>query len=146
MDDVDGWAGGSAIPVGFEPRDAGLPFMAAVGPIYIRRAPGPLTFGIGIEQRHCNSMKVAHGGMLASLADVVLGVGGLELAGQPGFFVTISLTTDFVGPAPLGAWLECVPDLVRRTRTMMFVQGVFRADGKPALRANGVFSLPRAPA
>ncbi len=133
----------AGIPDGFEPRHAGLPFMEAVGPIYIRRGQGPLVFGIRIERRHCNSMMVAHGGMLASLADVVLGIGGLELAAAPGFFITISLNTDFVGPAPLGAWVECQPELVRRTRTMMFVQGVFRAEGKPALRANGVFSLPK---
>ena len=133
----------AAIPDGFEPRHAGLPFMEAVGPIYIRRGQGPLVFGIRIERRHCNSNMVAHGGMLASLADVVLGIGGLDLAAAPGFFITITLTTDFVGPAPLGAWVECEPELVRRTRTMMFVQGVFRADGKPALRANGVYSLPR---
>lgn len=135
--------GGFAIPAGFEPRQVGLPFMAAVGPIHVRRGQGPLTFGIGIEHRHCNAKMVAHGGMMASLADVVLGVGGLELAEAPGFFITISLNTDFVGPAPLGAWVECVPELVKRTRTLMFVQGVFLADGKPALRANGVFSLPR---
>lgn len=133
----------AAIPEGFEPRPAGLPFMEAVGPIYRRRGQGPLTFGIRVERRHCNSNMVAHGGMLASLADVVLGVGGLELAETPGFFITITLTTDFVGPAPLGAWVACEPELVRRTRTMMFVQGLFRADGKPALRASGVFGLPR---
>lgn len=134
---------GAAIPEGFVPRDHGLPFMAAVGPLYVRRDPGPLTFGIRVEHRHCNAKMVAHGGMLASLADVVLGVGGLTLAEVPGFFITITLTTDFVGPAPLGAWVECRPELVRRTRTMMFVQGLFLADGAPALRASGVFGLPR---
>lgn len=134
---------GLDIPEGFEPRDVGLPFMAAVGPIYLRRGHGPLTFGIRIEHRHCNSKMAAHGGMLASFADVVLGIGGLELADIPGFFITITLTNDYVGPAPLGAWLECRPELVRRTRTMMFVQGLFLADGKPALRASGVFGLPR---
>lgn len=131
------------IPEGFEPRHAGLPFMAAVGPIYLRRGEGPLTFGIRIERRHCNSNMVAHGGMLASVADVMLGIGGLELAQRPGFFITITLTTDFVGPAPLGAWLECTPELVRAGRTMMFVNGLFRADGKAALRASGVFGLPK---
>ena len=133
------------IPEGFAPRQIGLPFMEAVGPIYIRRHPDPITFGIRIERRHCNSKMAAHGGMLASVADVVLGVGGLELAEVPGFFITITLTNDYVGPAPLGAWLECRPELVRRTRTMMFVQGLFLADGKPALRASGVFGLPRPP-
>jgi len=138
-------AGAAAIPDGFEPCHAGLPFMEAVGPIYIRRGQGPLVSGIRIEHRHCNSNMVAHGGMLASLADVVLGIGGLELASVQGFFITITLTTDFVGPAPLGAWVECEPELVRRTRTMMFVQGLFRAGGKPVLRASGVFGLPRDP-
>lgn len=145
MNDHEQPGGGAAIPPGFEPRQAGLPFMEAVGPIYLRHEPGAPSFGIRIEHRHCNAKMAAHGGMLASFADVVLGIGGLELAGVPGFFVTITLTTDFVGPAPLGCWLECTPELVRRTRSMMFVQGLFRADGKPALRASGVFALPREP-
>ena len=141
----DGQRRAAEVPEGFVVRRAGGPFLEPIGPLYMRRGRGPLAFGIRIEHRHSNSKDVAHGGMLATVADVVLGIGGCELAEAPGFFVTISLTTDFVGPARVGAWLQCDPELVRKTRTMMFVQGTFFADGEAALRASGVFALPRGP-
>ncbi|WP_135467033.1 PaaI family thioesterase [Crenalkalicoccus roseus] len=131
------------IPAGFVPRPVGGGFLEPFGPLYIRRGEGPSVFGLRIERRHCNAKDMAHGGMLATLADIVLGIGGLEQAGVPGFFVTVSLQTDFLGPAPLGAWVECRPELLRRTRTLMFVQGTFAAEGRPVLRASGVFHLPK---
>ena len=118
--------------------------MAAAGPIYVRRdAAGRAIFGLLVEPRHCNAKGMCHGGMLAALTDVVLGIGGLEQAGVRGFFITISLTQDFLAPVPLGSWLEAEVDLLRRTHTTMFVQGVFRVRGEAALRASGVFRLPR---
>jgi hypothetical protein len=35
--------------------------------------------------------------------------------------------------------------LLRKTRTLVFAQGVCMADGKPVLRASGVFALPKDP-
>ncbi|MCE2761522.1 MAG: PaaI family thioesterase [Acetobacteraceae bacterium] len=135
-----------AIPEGFVPRPAGGPFLEPIGPIMIRRDHGPLAFGLRIEKRHCNSKDMAHGGMLATFADLALGIGGFNLAGVTGFFTTISLNSDYLAPALLGTWLQCEPVLLRRTRTLVFVQGVCMADGKPVLRASGVFALPREPA
>lgn len=118
--------------------------MEAAGPIYVRRdVDGRGTFGLLVEPRHCNAKDMCHGGMLAALTDVVLGIGGLEQAGVSGFFITMSLTQDFLAPVPLGSWLEAEVDLLRRTRTTMFVQGVFRVRGDAVLRASGVFRLPR---
>lgn len=135
------------IPEGFVARPVGGGFMAPVGPIWVRpggpASPGGSTYGLLVEARHCNAMDMCHGGMLATLVDVVLGIGGLEKAGTPGFFVTISLATDFLAPVPLGAWIEATVDLLRQTRTMMFVQGVFTVEGAAVLRASGVFRLPR---
>ena len=51
--------------------------------------------------------------------------------------------TDYLAQAPIGAWLECRPVLLRRTSRLMFVEGRFEADGTAVLRASGVFSLPR---
>jgi acyl-coenzyme A thioesterase PaaI-like protein len=131
-------------PPGFAPRRISGGFLQPFGPLYLRAgAEGASTFGLRILPQHCNAKDMAHGGMLATLADIVLGIGGLEQAEAPGFFVTVSLQTDFLGPAPLGAWVECRPELLRRTRTLMFVQGTFTADGRPALRASGVFQLPK---
>jgi acyl-coenzyme A thioesterase PaaI-like protein len=136
--------GRNAIPPGFVPRPVGGGFMEAAGPLYVRRdATGRGTFGLLVEPRHCNAKDMCHGGMLAALTDVVLGIGGLEQAGVKGFFITIGLTQDFLAPVPLGSWLEAEVELLRRTRTTMFVQGVFRVRGEAALRASGVFRLPR---
>lgn len=117
--------------------------MAPHGPLYLRRDPAPTTFGLRVEDRHCNPAMNCHGGMLAALADIALGLGGFEQAGVEGFFITVTLQTDFLAPARLGAWLECRPELLRRTRTLLFMQGVFTADTRPVLRASGVFQLPK---
>ncbi|MBX9698317.1 MAG: PaaI family thioesterase [Acetobacteraceae bacterium] len=133
-----------APPPGFVPRPMRGGFLLALGPLYLRPDPagGPTTYGLRVQPRHCNAKDMAHGGLLTGVADTVLGLSGFEQAGVRGYFITISLTTDFVAPAPLGAWLECRPELVRATRSLVFAQGVFAADGTPALRASGVFRVP----
>ena len=136
--------GQDGVPPGFTPRPVGGGFMEFAGPLYVRRdAGGRGTFGLLVERRHCNAKDMCHGGMLAALTDVVLGIGGLEQAGVKGFFVTISLSQDFLAPVPLGSWMEAEVDLLRRTSTTMFVQGVFRVRGEAVLRASGVFRMPR---
>jgi acyl-coenzyme A thioesterase PaaI-like protein len=135
--------GSPRVPEGFLPRPLGGGFLRATGPIYVKREGGRSIFGLLVEEQHCNGKDMCHGGMLATLADVVLGVGGMEQAGASGFFITISLANDFLAPAPLGAWIEAQVDLLRATRTTMFVQGVFSVEGEPVLRSSGVFRLPR---
>lgn len=143
------------IPEGFVARPVSGGFMRPIGPIWVRPGasasdpgsdPGSLgrsAYGLLVEERHCNGMAMCHGSMLATLVDVVLGIGGLEQAGRPGFFITIGLTTDFLAPVPLGAWIEAEVELLRQTRTMMVTQAVFRVGGAPVMRASGVFQLPR---
>lgn len=133
----------SSIPEGFVARPVGGGFMQPIGPIWVRPGAAGSTYGLLVEERHCNGMAMCHGGMLATLVDVVLGIGGLERTGTPGFFITIGLTTDFLAPVPLGSWIEATVDLLKRTRTMMFVQSVFTVDGAAVMRASGVFQLPR---
>ncbi len=136
--------GPDAVPPGFAPRPVGGGFMEFAGPLYVRRgAGGRAAFGLLVERRHCNAKGMCHGGMLAALTDVSLGIGGLEQAGAKGFFVTISLTQDFLAPVPLGSWIEAEVDLLRRTGATMFVHGVFRVRGEAVLRASGVFRMPR---
>lgn len=131
------------VPDGFVPRVVGGGFMAPFGPLFVRRGEGGSTFGLRIEPRHCNGMDMAHGGMLTTLADLVLGIGGFEAAGVEGFFITVSLQADFLAPVPLGAWVEARAELLRRTRTLLFVQGTFTAQGRAVLRASGIFALPK---
>jgi acyl-coenzyme A thioesterase PaaI-like protein len=133
-----------AIPEGFVPRPVGGGFLQPLGPLYVRREDGGRSvFGLRIEPAHCNAKDMCHGGMLATLADLVLGIGGLEQVGVSGFFVTMNLTQDFLAPVPLGAWLEKGADRLHGTRGAMFVQGLFTVEGRLGLPANGVYLLPR---
>lgn len=137
----------SPVPEGFAPRPVGGGFLQGVGPIYARRGEGErrVRYGFLVGRQHCNPMDICHGGMLATLADVVLGLEGVRQAGGRGHFTTVSLTTDFLAPVPLGAWVEAEAELLSRGRSMLFVQGLFTVGGTPVLRASGVFRLPSPP-
>jgi hypothetical protein len=65
------------------------------------------TFALGlrIEERHCNGRGVAHGGLLVTLADLILGYACVREASGLSF-VTVGLTTDFAGSAAVGDWVE----------------------------------------
>ena len=46
-----------------------------------------------------------------------------------------------VAPVPGGAWLEGTAEVVRATKTLVFVQGSAAVEGATALRFNAVFKI-----
>jgi uncharacterized protein (TIGR00369 family) len=138
----------TSIPEGFDPLRIGGEFMSLNGPIYTKREGERLLVGFRVEARHCNPMKMCHGGMLASFADMLLPVSAhaQSAAVANRFLPTINLQIDYLAPAPLGAWVEGEGQLLRETRSLVFVQAVARADGVACLRASGIFKIgPEAP-
>lgn len=128
------------IPDGFKAlRDVGGRFIGVNGPLYYKKTDAGLIVGMRIEERHCNPTGICHGGMLMTFCDMVmpLAAGYAHKLGQ--FLPTISMTTDFVGPAMLGAWLEGGADVLRVTRNLVFAQTIITADGEAAVRASGTF-------
>ena len=136
----------TAIPEGFSQLP--LPaagFIEANGPIYGKRDGDRVVIGIRIEDRHCNSAGTCHGGMLTTLADMLLAMGSNLQADLSRFLPTVSLTCDFLGPAPLGAWVEGRVDVLRITRSLVFSQGMLTIADEPVLRANAVLKRPSEP-
>jgi uncharacterized protein (TIGR00369 family) len=132
----------SDIPAGFAPFKLAMGFLAANGPLYGRWDGTHLLMGFRVEPRHCNPGQVAHGGMMATFADMLLPIASRFQANTDmGFLPTVSLTCDFLAPAGLGAWVEGRAEVLRMTRNMLFAQGVATADGEPCLRANGIFKI-----
>lgn len=133
----------AAIPPGFRRTDFAEPsLLAALGPFYLRAEDdGGLTVGARVEMRHSNSGGYAHGGLLLTMADMSTGLivswHHDEFTAMP----TISQTSDFVGVAPVGAWLESRPRIIRLTRSLAFLETMITADGAPALRASTVYKL-----
>ena len=132
----------SDIPAGFVPFKLAMGFLETNGPIYGRREGEELVLGFRVEPRHCNPGKVAHGGMMATFADMLLPLTSRFQGDRDmGFLPTINLTCDFMAPAPLGCWVEGRGGIVRQTRNLLFAQGTATADGVICLRANGIFRI-----
>jgi len=127
-------------PEGFRPIRIGGPFIGHNGPLFARWTGTCLQMGFRVEERHCNPLMSCHGGMLASFADMLMpAVAIYQGVGERRFLPTISLQIDYLSGAKLGAWVQGEGDVLRRTRNMLFAQGLVLADGEPALRVSGVF-------
>lgn len=133
------------IPAGFAPLRINIGFLEMIGPLYGKWADERLLLGFRIEMRHCNPAQVAHGGMLATFADMLLPIAArLQGKAEMGFLPTVNLVCDYLAPAPLGAWVEGRAEAVKMTKNLLFAQGVATADGQPVLRANGIFKIASA--
>lgn len=114
-------------------------------PIYSRRLPGEVVvLGLRVTKAHANSRGLAHGGLLAALADNAMGLSCVEASkGVLTGLLTASMTTDYIGVARVGQWLEFRTDFVKIGRSLCFAQCFVTADGKPCARANATFAVAR---
>lgn len=128
------------IPADFRPLSMqGNPFLATNGPLYGRWANDRFTLGFLVEGRHCNPGQTCHGGMLATLADMTL-LFGCNLQGKiHQYLLTVTLTTDFLGPAKEGEWIEGTCEVLRASRNFVFAQGLLSVGERPIARLNGIF-------
>jgi uncharacterized protein (TIGR00369 family) len=130
------------IPEGFRPLTIRVGFLGPNGPLYGKWDGTRMKLGFRVEERHCNPGMVAHGGMLATFADMQLPLAVRFQSKQDmGFIPTVNLTCDYLAPAKLGAWVEGQAEPVKITRNLVFAQGIATADGEPCLRANGIFKM-----
>jgi uncharacterized protein (TIGR00369 family) len=114
----------------------------------VLRGEEEIRLGLRIADRHCNTGGHAHGGLVASLADLGL-IHAVSVARERrgearAWLGTVSLAVDYLGPAPVGAWLEIRARVTRLGQRLAFVEGPMLADGAHVARASAVFSI-RAP-
>ena len=130
------------IPEGFRPVKVGGPFVFHNGPLYGKWTGQRLLLGFRVEQRHTNPLRMCHGGMLATFADMLIPCAAMYQSDmERRFLPTISLQIDYMGAAPLGAWVQGEADVLKTTRNMLFGQALVTADGEPALRVSGIFKM-----
>lgn len=130
-----------AVPAGFERLKRGGPYIAGLGELYVLHEGERIVIAMHVAQRHTNMRGIAHGGMLASLADTALGI-GLTLACEARHsFVTVSLTTDFLDAARPGDWVEAHVRIDRIGGRVAFAACDLRTGDKALLRASGVFAV-----
>ncbi|MBU3740329.1 MAG: PaaI family thioesterase [Rhodoferax sp.] len=131
-----------AAPAGFRRVRLGGGFLEQVGPLYARWTGERLQLGFRVEERHANPLAICHGGMMATLADMLVPCAAMyQLPSEQRFLPTISLQIDYLGPAPVGSWVQGEAEVLRVTGRLLFGQALATADGQPALRVSGIFKL-----
>lgn len=119
----------------------GQGFVDHVGPFYVRReANGLRSFGFIAQAKHANLIGVVHGGMLMTLADRALGVAAWDAAGgRPS--VTVQFDMQFLSAVKMDEFVELAPELVRLTRSLVFMRGMLTVAGRAAASANGLWKI-----
>lgn len=135
------------IPEGFRPlRLPPSGFMDNNGPFHALWDGERFLLGLLVEERHCNARGVCHGGMIATMCDMLLTVGSNIQSGQSRFLPTISMTCDFLAPASMGSWIEGRVDILRVTRNLLFASGTLGAAGEGLIaRTSGVLKIAGEP-
>jgi uncharacterized protein (TIGR00369 family) len=134
---------GISIPDGFRAREFGGGFIGVNGPLYARRTEAGFQLGFRVEERHCNPMRICHGGMMATFCDMLLPISAHVMAKELAqrFLPTINLQIDYLAASPLGAWVQGEAELLRATRSLVFMQGLVQADGVSVARVSGIFKI-----
>ncbi|OYW58733.1 MAG: hypothetical protein B7Z40_22530 [Bosea sp. 12-68-7] len=109
-------------PPGFAPHFRKSPLTDAWEPLYSKREGDVLTIGVLVATPHTNARGMAHGGLIAALADNAMGL----------------------ACALIGDWLEVAATPVRVGRTLAFGEARVTTGDRLIARASAVFSIPPA--
>jgi acyl-coenzyme A thioesterase 13 len=123
--------------VSFQPISDPGPFLEHVGPVLSDGA----VVAIRIAAHHLNSSGTAQGGLLATLVDFALGRAIRSSAEDDRRAATVSLTTDFLGAAKEGDFVEARTEVERLGGTLAFADCSLTVDGREIVRGRAVFAV-----
>jgi uncharacterized protein (TIGR00369 family) len=112
------------IPEGYDTATLWDPFEVYCGPFFDQRERGIYKFAFRVDERHVNVGGICHGGMLLTFADSALGYTAWTVTDNASS-VTASMQASFLAPAKLDDLVEVSPQVVRRTRDLIFLRGDF---------------------
>lgn len=127
------------VPDGWVVRP-GKDFNTHVGPFYGPANGSSELCGFMADERHGNKRGVVHGGMIATAFDVALGNMSWEAAGQKPS-ATVQLNIHYVGALQLGEFAQISCELVRTTRSLVFLRGTMTSSERVVAVADGVWKI-----
>jgi uncharacterized protein (TIGR00369 family) len=118
-------------------RVEGHNFGELVGPIWRR---GDALFGFLAAEKHRNHIGRVHGGMLMTFADQAMGMTGRRATGEKAH-ATIELNMQFMGVVELGDFVEAHCDVVRMTRSVLFIESKLKVGSRIVASASGIWKI-----
>jgi uncharacterized protein (TIGR00369 family) len=127
-----------------------IPFVDELGLQLLRMADGEAELACPVQDRHLNSFRVVHGGVMMTMLDVAMAHAARATlapaeAAQTGA-LTVEMKTSFLRPGE-GTRLRCTARVLHRTVTMAFCEASVLLEGEGevlAAHATGTFKFMRA--
>lgn len=115
-------------------------FPSFAGPLLERQEDGRRQFGFIAEKRHANDRGVVHGGMLMTFADQAFGELVLD-AIERRLCATIQMNTHFISAVQIGEFVESHAELVRMTRSLIFMRGFLSVGDRHVAAIDGIWKI-----
>jgi uncharacterized protein (TIGR00369 family) len=118
-------------------RVQGHNFGELVGPIWRR---GDALFGFVSTDKHRNHRGIVHGGMLTTFADQAMGMTGRRATGEKPH-ATIEIGMQFIGAVKVGDFVEAHCEIVRKTRSVLFIEAKLKVGDRTVAVASGIWKI-----
>ena len=119
------------------------PFELHAGPFYFRQsADHGRQCAFRVARNHLNVGAVVHGGCLMAFADFSLFLIAHDELREAGA-VTASFNSEFIDNAKEGDLIEAAGEVLRSTRSMVFVRGLISNGPRPLLSFSGILKKMR---
>ncbi|MFV0535290.1 MAG: PaaI family thioesterase [Cumulibacter sp.] len=113
------------------------------GPFYHRMVDGEPVCAFRVVKKQLNGGNALHGGCFMTFADFSLFViGRSALSGQRA--VTATFNCELVGAATEGQLVEARGEVIKDTRSMVFIRGTLTADGETIMSYSAALKKIRA--
>jgi acyl-coenzyme A thioesterase PaaI-like protein len=128
---------------GWEPyRDEG--FIGLVGPFWARPWGDSYRYAFLAEPKHHNRRGVVQGGMLMTFADRAMGMTCWYANGRVAQ-ATVQIDVHFIDAVQIGEFVEAKCEVVRRTRSLVFMTGDLVVGTRVVATAKGIWKALGAP-
>lgn len=114
-------------------------FGTLVGPLWARQRGELTEYGFIAERKHLSRFGRVHGGVLLWLADKAMSGAAWEATGRPEQIATLQLDVQFVDSVASGVLVEAHCEVVRKTRSIVFVTGRLLCGRSTVASASGVW-------
>jgi len=113
-------------------------FISHAGPFFYRFDATTAKFVFPTSAKHENRNGVLQGGALMTFADRALGATARHLTESP-ITATVALNIQFVDAVKIGQVVQVSPLMVRATKQLIFMSGMFMVDSRAIAAVNGVW-------
>lgn len=131
----------TALPMDTPWKSLELPgFIGQAGPLMTRRDAGEWVYGLQVTASHLNPAGMVHGGALSTLMDHAISTVAWEACGRVPC-ITLELNTHFLATVRQGQRVEARATVLRRTHSLVFMQGQLTVNGDAVLSAQAIMKV-----